>query len=181
MSPWETKYRIQLGKVYMDLFDLETSKETRAEILKTLEKIYKTGISLDNNSPWLRNSLGKVYQKYTKANKGDIKKYLVLMNEEYLTAAELDKNNPIFQMNYAYFLTTLKNFHAAIPYYERAVRSDGSLLYARFELARCYQKVGQNDKALQQCLAIYNQDPNYRNIKLILSQLYSENKNFEKQ
>ena len=68
----------------------------------------------------------------------------------------------------------------AIPYYQAVIKMDDRLLEARFNLADIYRQYKKNDESIKQYLAIYEKNPNFRDISLAIASLYIEKGNIMK-
>jgi tetratricopeptide (TPR) repeat protein len=171
-APWETHYQLQLGRIYEDYVDELPTTANKIEILKKAEKIYKRSIELDIMNPWYRNRLASVYISLSNFEPQLRDEYLKLAETETRLASEYDAQNPIFQINMAYFYHRFGQLDKAISYYEKVIEMDPRILEAKFNLADIYRQKGNLNKQIELYEEIYNYIPTYNNISFILANIY---------
>ncbi|MBT7087660.1 tetratricopeptide repeat protein [bacterium] len=179
-APWEVKYYVELGKAYQRYFEAIEDPAQKLAALKNAETMYQQASKLDPKNPWNYERLGSVYHSYYELVSLEQKKpFLKLAKDYFYKAAQAGPFNPLFQLNYAYFLQTNNFSDEAIQYYEKTVSYDGRILEARYNLAAIYTKTGALDKSLAQYLAIQKTDPDYRNINFYIGYIYYAQKKYE--
>ena len=157
---------------YEKQINIEKDPDTKKELLSKSEKNYLLTIKLDDNNPWYRNRLATIYQKLAIEYPGKQNYYLNLAENEIKTAALLDTNNPLFQLNLAYFLHQQGQTEIAKPYYKRVIDIDKSLLEAPYNLADIYRQSNDIDNALYYYEMVNTINPNFGNTDLALANLY---------
>lgn len=182
-SPWETHYMTQLGRTLEEMASVLSTTQQRINTYKELELLYLKMIKMDPLNPWFKNRLAIVYEKLQNHIPADARKYKVLAKKYHYLASENDKKNPLFQLNYAYYLhqnaKTLSDLNVAIPYYKAVIRMDDRMLEARFNLADIYRQYNKKNESLEQYLAIYEKNPNFREISLAIASLYIEQNKYK--
>jgi len=102
--PWETYYRVQLGGTYEKLADKQQQPDDKMHYLKLAEEQYNKCLEITDRNPWYHNRLGSVYLKYSQMtpDKAEQAVWRKKHEEKILIAADLDKNNGIFQLQAGY-------------------------------------------------------------------------------
>lgn len=179
-APWESHYFVQLGKSYEAQAQEAPSVEEKKRILNKAVDVYLYIIELDDKNPWYMNRLAVAYQQLAQLSQGEEQeRYNRLVAEYTKAAATVDPNNPLFQLNYAYYLHQQGQLDEAIPYYVKTIEIDDRILEARFNLADLYKRKGETAKALEQYLEIYKKDPEFNQIKLVLASHYLHENDYE--
>lgn len=177
-APWETHYMVQLGRTMEEMAGILSTTQQRINTYKELELLYLKMIKMDPLNPWFKNRLAIIYEKLQNHIPSETSKYKDLAKKNHYLASENDKNNPLFQLNYAYYLhqnaKTLSDLDAAIPYYQAVIRMDDRMLEAQFNLADIYRQYKKNNESLTQYLSIYENNPNFRDISLAIASIYIE-------
>jgi predicted Zn-dependent protease len=178
-APWETHYKVHLAKAYEE--STLRIQDTPTKILQFNNAInqYEVSIKLDDLNPWYRNRLATAYEKLIKLEPEKKETYEALIFQNKKIASELDTQNPLFQINYAYYLHQNNQIEEAIKYYEKTVAYDGRIIEARLNLANIYTYLNKPEKTLKQLIGVHKQNKNYKNINLMISNIYITSKNFE--
>ena len=129
-------------------------------------------ISIDDQNPWYINRIAivNIYMAGLVPEN----------NDDYLKKAELftrasagaDLNNPLFQLNLAYFLHRNGKADEAIGYYKRVIQIDDRMLEARYNIADIYGKKGNHKKRLEHYQAIYEKNPDFPKVRLALASVF---------
>ncbi len=172
LAPWETHYMVQLGRAYEDYAKQQPTQKRKLNYLAKAESLYKHMIDLDRLNPWYRNRLALTYIEIGKidpSQKAENKK-----KAEDLTriAAELDSQNPLFQLNYASFLHRSGQLDKAIIYYKKVIRFDPRMVEASYNLADIYRKQNKENKTLETYLDAFKIKPNFNNLDLAIASVY---------
>ncbi len=178
-APWETHYQIQLGKTYEEYAEHIQNSADKTELLQKTEKLYLRTLELDNQNPWYFNRLATVYQSMADVLPEKREHFLQLAEKYVRIASDADKNNPLFQLNLAYFLHRFGETEEAIRLYTRTIEIDGRILEARYNLADIFRTQNAIDPALEQYLAIYNYDPHFGNSDLAIGNIYIQRELFK--
>ncbi len=171
-APWETQYIMALGKAYEGLAEQTTDVPTKLEYLNKALNLYFRTIDLDVMNPWQHNRVAAVYMimadllplqraEYTKKSEDSIRR-----------AAEYDHQNPLFQLNLAYYLHRANRFDEARKYYELVLSMDPNILEAKYNLADIDRREGHLDKTLKGYLEIYAINKDFSNINIAISGTY---------
>jgi predicted Zn-dependent protease len=177
-APWETHYMVELAKNYNHYAKVNTDINVKIEYLNKAVNIFQTCIKYDKLNPWYKNRLSNVYIELEKLVQDKNLKRQYKKYSEQLTrsAAETDSQNPLFLLNLAYYLHRNTKTEAdeieAISNYKKVIAIDGRMSEARYNLAFLYRKNNEYDKALEQYLGIYKNNPNYSKIDLAIASLY---------
>ena len=182
-APWEAHYKTTLGKAYQSASSTRRSFKEKERLLKQAIDVYQKNIKLDDNNPWYRNrlavsslELANLYHSQSSDQK--LKdKYFSIAHDAHVKAADIDKNNPLFQLNLAFFFHKTNQLKKAIPFYERTVEIDDRMLEAPYNLADIYNRLGNTKKAIEYYEFIYKRNPAFSNTLLALSSYYLKNNN----
>ena len=178
-APWETQYKIQLGKHYEDLFELETDQNTKLVLLKKAENIYQDAFNLEPINPWYANRIAVVNSLYFQLFPNQIH-YLQTAEQFTKKASELDTQNPLFVLNYASFLHRYNRIKEAKELYERIIVMDDAIYEAQYNIADIYKREGNIAKCLELYTNIYNKNPNFNNICLAIASIYLQTGGYPK-
>ena len=113
--------------------------------LETTEKEFKMALEINPNHSQARAWYGMFYLAFTR---GDFEAGI----EQFRLAIENDPLSSYLHSCLALTLSTGNKYAEAIPSAEYAVKLDWASLIARYNLAYCYLRLGQLEKALQECL-----------------------------
>ncbi len=171
-APWETYYGSFLGRSYEDWADSERDPSTKKDILLKSEAVYLDIIGLDRTNPWYLNRLASIYQKMAGLEPQNQGNFLVAADRHIRLAAKVDRNNPLFVLNLAYFLHQHNQEMEAIPLYKKVIQWDGRIVEARYNLGDIYRRRKMNEEALEQYTAILKIDPAFSNAPLAVAELY---------
>ena len=173
-APWETHYQVQLGKSYEKYADkLKDDPDQRMLYLRKAETLYKRTISLDHQNPWYKNRMATIYAEMAKiVPRTSRKKYRDLAHDFNKDAAMVDLNNPLFQLNYAYFLHKEQRYDEALPYYVRTLEIDDRIIEAHYNIADIYRKQNKIDKTLASFIKIIKLKPKLANLNLSVASIY---------
>ncbi|MGE4170068.1 MAG: tetratricopeptide repeat protein [Candidatus Margulisiibacteriota bacterium] len=179
-APWESLYQMEWGK-NLELLAGETQNPTeKVQLLLKAESIYSRMIQLDDQNPWYRNRLATVYFSLSEMIPAKRTEYLSLSEQCTKKAAEVDAKNPLFQLNYAYFLHRLARFDEAEAYYRTVIRMDTRICEAHFNLADILKRRGDTAGMIQEYETIYEINPDFNGIRLALGSIYMQNKDYDK-
>ena len=112
-APWETHYQLHLGRAYEQAFAETKNTLEKHNYLELAEETYLNMINLDSKNPWYKNRLANIYaQKITLISENEteldatknINYYSKLIENYTRNAAKNDNQNPLFQLNLAYYL-----------------------------------------------------------------------------
>ncbi|MCP4049495.1 MAG: tetratricopeptide repeat protein [bacterium] len=174
-APWETHYYTSLGRTFEKVAKLvKNNDKYKLEVLTTASNLYRHIIDMDPVNPWFKNRLATIYFEMEKIVKNEKlkKEYHRLGAEMIDQAAENDNQNPLFQLNKAYYLHKTGKVDEAIKYYETVVHMDKRMLEARYNLAGLYREKKMLDKALDHYTSVYKQNPDFPSIKLAIASSY---------
>jgi adenylate cyclase len=113
--------------------------------LVVAEKEFKMALKINPNHSQARAWYGMFYLAFTK---GEFEAGI----EQFRLAIENDPLSSYLHGCLALTLSTGNKYEEAIPSAEYAVKLDWASLIARYNLAYCYLRLGQVEKALQECL-----------------------------
>lgn len=179
-APLETHYQIQLAKAYESMSSKSTSKAERIKWLRKAEAMMLNAQKVDEISPWFKSRLAGIYEKFANEIPSMKDTYLQKATDYHVQAARSDKSNPIFQLNYAYYLHQKGKFDEAIPFYERAREIDEWLLEASYNLGDIYRRRDNLDRAKKNYMNVFERNPSYNRINLILGSIYFGERDFTK-
>ncbi|RAP39181.1 hypothetical protein DID80_00015 [Candidatus Marinamargulisbacteria bacterium SCGC AAA071-K20] len=168
-APWETHYQIQLAKYYEEFALTQSNPSEKIRLLKKAESTYKHIIVLDKQNPWYRNRLAMTYNRLKEAEPQHATKYAALSGENIKLGAMLDKQNPLFQLNYASHLHKLNRLEDAKIYYKKVIDYDNRFGEAYYNLADIYRQEKKLDKTLYYYKELYRTNPKFKNINLALA------------
>ncbi len=180
LAPWETYYQAELGKMYEKYATEIKDKETQIHLYKKARQLYLYSIYLENKNPWYKNRLASVYFELSNLIPEKKDDYFSRAQRLNLEAAEVDPNNPLFQLNYAYFLHRSGNIKEAVPYYLRTIEIDDRIVEARFNLADILRQEGKVQETLDQYLKIWEKNPSFNRVNLAIASIYIAEKQEEK-
>lgn len=176
-APLETHYQIQLSKAYESMAAKSSSKIERLAWFRKAESTMLNAMKYDDISPWFKSRLANIYEQLAKEIPGEEQTYIKKAESYHHAAAIADKSNPIFQLNYAYFLHQQNRLDEAKPFYDRAKEIDDSLLEASYNLGDIFRRKGQIEEAKKNYLFVFEKNPSYNRINLILGSLYINDNN----
>ena len=175
-APWESHYWMSLGRSYENAADKETGKEEKLRLYREALRCYRVTLDLDVKNPWHYSRLGSVYLNMTglAANQAEADTYLKTSEMYARKAAEVDPQNPLFQLNLAYFLHRLGKLDEALVYYEKTLSYDDRFGEAYYNMADIYRRRQEPDKALNAYLSVLEKAPEFPGIYVALSNFYLE-------
>jgi tetratricopeptide (TPR) repeat protein len=175
-APWESHYWMSLGRSYENAADKETGKEEKLRLYREALRCYNETLDLDVKNPWHYSRLGSVYLNMTSlaATQAEANTYLKTSEMYARKAAETDHQNPLFQLNLAYFLHRLGQLDEALVYYEKTLSYDDRFGEAYYNMADIYRRRQQPDKALNAYLSVLEKAPDFPGIYVALSNFYME-------
>jgi len=175
-APWESQYWMALGRSYESYADKETQKSEKVRLYREAINCYNETVSLDHKNPWHYSRLGSVYLNLTGFADNQSEADAYLKQAEFYTrkAAEVDNQNPLFQLNLAYFLHRLGHFDEALLYYEKTLSYDDRFGEAYYNMADIYRRRKEPEKALQAYLNVLDKVPDFPGINVALSNFYME-------
>lgn len=143
-APWETQYRMQLGKAYEEYSNRMNNLDEKISYLKKAEDAYRICLNISPYNPWYMNRISNINMMYFNVsrmqNKPDeAKDYIDLAGKYLKQASDADKNNPIFHMSYGYYLHRTGKVDDAIIEYRRAIEIDERMEEAYFNLSELYR------------------------------------------
>jgi len=174
LAPWETHYQVKLGHVYVAYAKQQPSLRLKVHYYYLAERLYHDMIQLDPNNPWFRNRLSMVYltRADLEKDKEEAKKYKRLALHNAKVSSEIDRQNPLFQLNYASFLHREGILKEAKKHYQLVIQYDPRIAEAHYNLADIYRIEGNLDQVLSQYLELYKHKPDFPNIELAISSAY---------
>ncbi|MEK9657938.1 MAG: tetratricopeptide repeat protein [bacterium] len=179
-APWESYYMVLLGRFYQDYYAQMTTDDQRLKLLADAEAIYIKTLHYDKYNPWVYLYLVHIYSLYQSLLPYKADFYAQKIDAAYKKIAVIGFNNPLFQLNYGYYLHRQGRYSEAVPVYERVISYDDRMGDAYLNLADIYIKQKNYDQAvsyLQRLLAI---NPSYRNARVTLGNLYIFLKEYDK-
>lgn len=181
-APWETQYRVQLGKDYEDMAATKSDPIEKLKYLKAAEVEYDKIIKISPLNPWYLNRQANIYLQYQMLSSDPAvrKTYLDKAGELLKSASEIDNNNPLFHMSYGYYLHKLGRFDAALAEYNHVLDIDGRMTEARFNIADIYRGRGEITKSVAIYEYIASNDAAFGNIHDSLGRIYFNQGQFEK-
>lgn len=176
LAPLESQYRVELGRAMEDY--AKTLPPAQAlKMINDTQKLYVRLLQLDDKNPWYLNRMAVVYSSLATVDTSRQAEYLTIAEKYTRAAAKADQNNPLFQLNLAYFLQSQNRLPEAMDYYQKAIAIDGRISEARFNLAGIYLEQKQTDKALEQYLEILKNSPDMQGVLPSIGRVYlSQNK-----
>jgi tetratricopeptide (TPR) repeat protein len=171
-APWESHYQVQLAKYYEEYAQTKSNVNAKIELLLKAEATYKQIIFLDDQNPWYRNRIAITYNLLSEADKENAEKYKRLSGENIRLGAMLDKQNPLFQLNYASYLHKGGHLKEAKVYYEKVIEYDNRFGEAYYNLADIYRQENNLEKTLYYYNELYKVNPDFNNINLALASTY---------
>jgi tetratricopeptide (TPR) repeat protein len=178
-APWETHYMVQLGRAYEDYAKQQATIKRKLFYWDKAESLYKKMIELDSLNPWYRNRLALSYIEIAKIDPSQQVENTRKAEELTRQAAELDTQNPLFQLNYASFLHRSGQLDKAIIYYEKVIQYDPRMVEAQYNLADIYRKKNDKKKTLDTYLAAFKTRPDFNNLDLAIASSYLQDGNKE--
>ena len=171
-APWESHYQVQLAKYYEEYGKQQTDPAEKIRFFKKAEATYKHIIVLDDQNPWFRNRLALTYTQLKDIDKENAAKYEKLSGDNIRIGAELDKKNPLFQLNYASYLHKTDRLQEAKEYYKKVIDYDNRFGEAYYNIADIYRQEKNLDKTVYYYNELYKINPNFKNIDLALASTY---------
>lgn len=171
-APWETQYMVELGRAYEDYSEEQQTLPEKLRYLDKAEALYKHMIELDRLNPWFQNRLAIIYARESELIPEKQSSFLQMAHDRTKLAAELDNQNPLFQLNYASFLHRMGRIDEAIPYYEKTLRYDPNMSEALYNLADIYRRKNRMDLTLKLYEELYEKNPDFQNLSLALASTY---------
>lgn len=174
-APWETHYQAQLGRTLEAYAKAVKYPQEKIRLNLYAFKIYEKTIELDQFNPWYKNRLSSVAMELAELVPDKKEYYTNLAEEQTRLAAEIDNKNPLFQLNYAFFLHQTRipeKVDAAIPYYKKVLEYDPRMVEANYNLADIYRQHGEYDKVIEEYLKLYKKNPNFKNINIAIASTY---------
>ncbi|NDC82909.1 hypothetical protein EB093_04505 [bacterium] len=168
-APWETQYLMQLGKEYEGLAEQSPDVPTKLRWLEQAMTTYRRCVELDEKNPWEYNRIAAVYGAMADVVPSQRDVYIKKSEENVRLAAAYDHENPLFQLNLAYFLHRMGRFAEAKTHYLRVIGMDPNVFEAHFNLADIYRREGRLDKTLSEYQAIYAVNKDFANINVAIS------------
>ena len=107
-APWETHYMAELGRTIENYAKSRTNEEFKQPLYLELEQLYLHMIELDPRNPWYKNKLANTYTTLSSLFPQKEASYQEQAHTYHLSAANTDPNNPLFQLNYAFYIQTEK-------------------------------------------------------------------------
>jgi tetratricopeptide (TPR) repeat protein len=121
----ESFYLTELGRIYKDVADLGPAQDKTLYLNKALAA-YEKALKLQPENPWNLNNVAQMlpqlmpFQSRLEDHKALSKRQETLL----VKGAAIDKHNPLFLVNAAYFMQTHEKPQAAIEYYDRIIKID---------------------------------------------------------
>lgn len=174
-APWETHYQIQLGRAMEEYAAKLPTAQEKMAVYNELIVLYTDMIRMDELNPWYHSRLGATYADLSIADPANSEKYIQLAIKHNKDATIVDPNNPLFHLNYAYFLHRLYSPEytaEAKKYYNRVLEIDDSLGEARYNLADIYRREGNIQESLNQYLEIEKKNPEFNNLYVAIATTY---------
>jgi len=174
LAPWETHYRSHLIKIYEKYAGAITNenKDFSLQLLHMAKQLSLENIIINPVNPWIQNRLASVYQRLMALEPDKRADYLPLIEQQIRNAAARDTQNPLFQINLAYFLHKIGKIDEAMTYYQNVIKYDGRILEAYYNLADIYRQKRQWENALVMYLDVYERDPDYSSVGLAIAGIY---------
>lgn len=172
LAPWETQYQMELAKVYASAAEDEKNIPQKIEYLKKALEISERMVVLDDRNPWYKNRLATVYLQMAEAMPEKGVYYTDLAQKSTLDAALDDKQNPLFQLNIAYFLHRKGDLDESMVYYNKVIQMDPRIVEARYNMADIYRRRGNMDEVLNQYLLAVKNAPDFVNLHLAIASTY---------
>ncbi len=171
LAPFETQYKVELGRGMEDYAKTLPSVQAKV-MLEEIKPLYETLLDLDDRNPWYLNRMAAVYNDLATLDVEHQSENQKVAEGYIRKAAAMDPNNPLFQLNLAYFLQNRGDLKEAKTYYERAIQIDGRISEARFNLAALYLGENKPDQALEQYLEILKNTPEMPGLLPAIGRLY---------
>lgn len=173
-APWESQYWMALGRSYESAAEKETTVYEKRRLYGEALRAYEETLELDERNPWHHSRLGSVYLSLANIATDPKEAEADLQKAEMYTrkAAEVDSQNPLFQLNLAYFLHRLGRFDEALRYYEKTLSYDDRFAEAYYNMADIYRRRGATDNMLQAYLNVLEKAPEFPGIYVALSNFY---------
>ncbi|GBR77362.1 TPR domain containing protein [Candidatus Termititenax dinenymphae] len=174
LAPWETYYLTSLGRIYENQARQITNPEERLAKIKQAEEVYDWCLNISPTNPWYVIRKGEIYGMYAEIESDPEKKAELIAQREtkILEAAELDKNNAIFQMTAGNLFLQRREYDKAIERYEHALIIDDRTAEAYLRLAEIYTIQNNPQKREELYKAWTEKAPEDANSYLYLGQLY---------
>jgi tetratricopeptide (TPR) repeat protein len=173
-APLETFYAVTLGKEYEDLARKETDKQKKFEWANKAYAVYDNIIKISPKNPWYHNRMGELYRLYAELYDDPKVKaeYIASSDAAIIHAAELDKNNGLFQMSLAYLYHRKGQFDKAMELYNKVLEIDPKMSEAYFNMADIWRQRGRTDKTIEMYHSIVSTNPTFQNAHLSLGRIY---------
>ncbi len=172
LAPWESQYQMELVKSYVDFSHTQPDKANKVIWLQKAIDMSERMIDLDNKNPWYKNRLATIYLELAEVLPEKTTIYAPLAEQLTRDAANSDTQNPLFQLNLAYFLHRKGNIEEAIRLYNRVLEIDDRIVEARYNLADIYRKQGNIQETLNQYLLAVKRVPQFPNLNLAIASTY---------
>jgi tetratricopeptide (TPR) repeat protein len=125
-------------------------------------------------NPWQHNRLGAVYTLMADLIPARRVELTAMAEREVRSAAEYDHQNPLFQLNLAYYLHRAGRFEEARKYYQIVLDMDPNILEAHYNMADISRREGKIGDTLKSYLAVYTVNKDFPNINLALAGTYAQ-------
>lgn len=174
LAPWETHYFVQLGKLYEDKARAAKTKEERLGWTKKAEYIYDRCLAISPTNPWYVNRKGEIFGLLASVTDDPVEqRKLMAKREQYvLEAANLDKNNALFQMAVAYLYHQRGELDKALQKYQHVLEIDERFGEAYFNMADIYRQKKQPAKQMEMYQTLIAKNPGFKNAHLQLGRIY---------
>lgn len=179
-APWESHYWMALGRSYEAAAEKESVTSEKIRLYRNAITAYDETVRLDEKNPWHYSRLGSVYLQLAGLVPTEAEKYLQKAEHYTRFAARTDNQNPLFQINLAYFLHRLGNFEEAKKYYEKTLSYDDRFAEAYYNLADIYRRQNATQNVLAMYLNIVEKNPDFPGIYVALSNMYLAEKDYAK-
>lgn len=186
-APWETHYQLHLGRAYEQAITKSNTNELKYAFIEKAEKNYLNMIALDDKNPWYKNRLANIYNQKAElvrlmnppdidAIENEIDSYESLVESYTRAAAKNDHQNPLFQLNLAFYLHKTMKIDEAISLYKTVQKMDLNMIEASFNLADIYRNRQDFEQTLESYLIVKKVDPNFANIDIAIASTYIQMK-----
>ncbi|GBR75932.1 hypothetical protein NO2_0557 [Candidatus Termititenax persephonae] len=173
-APWETYYLTGLGRIYENQARAAATAEEKLALTKQAEEVYDWCLKISPTNPWYVIRKGEIYGLYAEMESDPQKKMDLLQQreEKILVAAELDKNNAIFQMSAGNIYLGKNDYAKAQEYYDHSLIIDDRTGEAYLRLAEIAAVRRENARQREIAEAWLSKIPDDINAHLYLGQLY---------
>lgn len=171
-APYDAHYRIVLGRYYHEYYSTLKDNWSKERLLKKMERNYFLTLKYDPINPWVYMYLVGIYSEYSKIYPEKALYYESKIKSAYEKMAEIGFLNPLFQLNYAFYLHQQNRLSEAAEVYQRVINYDQSMGEASINLANIHLEEKRFLDALECLLDFKARFSEFKGLNTMLANTY---------